>query len=262
MDLTSKDVESIQMTVENYVTVAWGIANWQRVVRRVFADLLPPTVVVREGAPEECANLGQLFPEEVQAIERAVKKRRTQYAATRHLARQAMHALGISSQPVLNAPDRSPVWPEATVGSITHADTWCGVAMARKKDYLGIGIDVEDAEPLSERIAARVLTESEDAFLRRHDPADRLKLAKLYFSAKEAFYKCQYRQSQQFLGFEEVQLEFDLSLQTFHAKLLVEATAFPQGVGEVEGRYTWSEDVVATCAVCAHRANGRARTPE
>lgn len=74
--------------------------------------------------------------------------------------------------------------------------------------------------------------------------ADRGNLAKIVFSAKECFYKCQSLLSKRFLGFHDVELEVDPDARRFVAKPLVDL-ALP-GSLQFEGRWNRSGGHVIT----------------
>src|SRR5438034_5985768 len=61
----------------------------------------------------------------------------------RACAAELLAELGARETSVAMAADRSPVWPQGYVGSITHTDDLLGVAVARRKDFRSIGIDAE-----------------------------------------------------------------------------------------------------------------------
>jgi phosphopantetheine--protein transferase-like protein len=172
------------------------------VLRELFGDI---PVVTREADPRVLGPLAEVFAEEREAVARAVSKRQNEYWATRHLARSALVELGFEPSPILNHPDRSPRWPEGIVGSISHTDGWCGVALTTAAAALqGVGIDAERIRTMSDGVIERVLTDNE----RRHllqalDPAAR---ATLHFSAKEALYKAIFPRVRRFVGFHEVEI--------------------------------------------------------
>src|SRR2546425_4073273 len=59
------------------------------------------------------------------------------------MGRASLAELGSGETSVAMAADRSPVWPQGYVGSITHTDDLLGVAVARRTDFRSIGIDAE-----------------------------------------------------------------------------------------------------------------------
>lgn len=175
----------------------------------MFEGLLPDDVKLAWGDPREDAPIA--LPEEEALIERAVDKRKREFRKARACARALLQEFGVREFALLAGPQREPVWPEGLVGSVTHTDGLCAVAVASRRRYAGIGIDVEPAEPLSARIAERVCSSDELAVACRGSELDALTLARVLFSAKEAFYKAQFCVTRRFLGFSDVSVELESS---------------------------------------------------
>ena len=180
--------------------------------------LFGPGVVTEEMDPAQ-ADPSLLYPEEEAQVARAVEKRRREYAAGRTCARRALERLGVSDCLLLNGEDRCPRWPEGIVGTIAHTRGWCGVAVARGSDVRGLGLDGEGDAPLKPELEKTILTDRELHWLAEQAVAERGRLAKLFFGAKEAFYKAQYPLTETFLGFHAVELDVDLPGGTFEATL-------------------------------------------
>lgn len=141
---------------------------------------------------------GALYPVESAAIARAVTKRREEFVAGRLAARCAMRALGYPDRAVPMAEDRSPIWPEGLVGSISHC-SFAAVCAVAGCDSLGaVGIDVETDEDLPADLLGSVCGAEE---LNPEDPGAG-QLGKRIFSAKEAAYKAQYAISATIFGFD------------------------------------------------------------
>lgn len=150
-----------------------------------------------------------LFEAEKEQMERSVDKRRREFAAGRLLAREVLSRLGQEHGPLLNREDRVPQWPSGIVGSITHTSGLCIVAAANRMTHVGLGIDAEPLAPLRERLFGHICTDSERASLAA-GPLDNEGLnARLIFSAKEAFYKCQYTVTEKYLGFHDVDVRME-----------------------------------------------------
>jgi 4'-phosphopantetheinyl transferase EntD len=178
--------------------------------------LFPAAVEVDAGVPAEIH--GRLFPEEEALIVRAVEKRRSEFRAGRILARSALARLGVTPAPIL-AKERRPIWPEGIVGSISHADGCCAVAVARRGPILGVGLDVEVEGAVTERIFARIATPEEREWMRRGEPR---RWATVIFSAKEAFYKSLAAVHEEWVGFHDVRVEVD-DAGTFRVVPIAEA---------------------------------------
>lgn len=172
-------------------------------MRLRLTDLFPPGVAVAGGAPS--AACGSLFPAEARLVERAVPRRQREFAAGRLFAREALAEIGVPPQPIL-ADDRRPLWPAGTLGSITHTEGRCAAAVARVADFVGIGLDVERRAAVTPDLHRHVLTAGERDWLQSVPAADRVRLATLTFSAKEAFYKSLAGLHVGFVGFDEVRI--------------------------------------------------------
>lgn len=183
----------------------------------MFDDVLPSDFAVEWGDPSQPSS--PLFPEELQLVAAAVEKRRLEFSQGRQCARAALRRLGLSDGPLLTGSQREPLWPTGVVGSITHTTGLCVAAVAWQRRYSGVGIDVEPDEPLTLPVAERIATEAEMSALRSMPP---LLAARLIFSAKEAFYKCQFYRTRQFLGFFDVAIELEPEGE-FSARLLRDA---------------------------------------
>ncbi len=184
---------------------------------RILADLLEGMpIVTREADPRVLGPVAEVWPEERAAVERAVAKRKNEYFATRHLARQALEELAIPKSAILNNDDRSPRWPSGIVGSLSHTDSWCAVALTRPSCGIrSLGIDLERLGSVSPEIAQRILSERE---LRLSNTEE----ASLRFSAKEAFYKAVYPFVRRYVGFSEVEIEIAANARTFEVLVVAE----------------------------------------
>ena len=206
----------------------------------LFLELLAlhrDAVAVEELDPRGLDPDPAVLPEvERLAITRAVDKRRREFIAGRTLARRCLQRLGTAAVAIPVSDDRAPEWPPGVVGSITHTNTWCAVAVARADRVRGIGIDVELDEDLKEDLWPRVCTAAEQRYLAGRPAADRGFLAKLIFSAKEAAYKAQYPLTRKFLDFTAMSIELVVdggaTEGTFRA-VLQEAAGELLAVGDV-----------------------------
>jgi len=183
-----------------------------------------------------------LCPEERSYIGAAVDKRRAEFATARRIARRALETLGFSAGSLAPGPDRAPCWPAGAVGSIAHTDDCCGVVVARATDDLSVGLDIENLTRIEPAVLERILTRREAAWLEDQPRASRQDLAVLFFSAKEAFYKCQYPLSRGFLDFLEVEVEVDLEQRQFEAQ--VTRPDWPALVSRLSGRFAFHGEKV------------------
>ena len=175
-----------------------------------------------------------LFPAEQALMARAVPKRQREFAQGRACARRALAELGVAPAALLVGEQREPLWPAGVVGSITHDDELAVAVVASAATYAGLGIDVEPDEPLSEEVAARIWSEDEASRAARSGVVPERSAAKLVFSAKEAFYKCQFPLTHSYLGFHAVSIE--LGDGSFRARLVESVGPFVAGQ-RFEGRF-------------------------
>jgi 4'-phosphopantetheinyl transferase EntD len=148
----------------------------------------------------------RLLPEERIGQDRWAPKRVAEFAAGRECARLAMAALGVMAQPVLAQADRKPQWPEGIVGSITHCAGFAGAAVARAGELRSLGIDAEIVGALEAELWPRVLGDAEREWLSGKPAQEQPKWATVFFSAKEAWYKCQNPVTGWWLEFHEAQI--------------------------------------------------------
>ncbi|WP_426595958.1 4'-phosphopantetheinyl transferase family protein [Cellulomonas sp. McL0617] len=204
-------------------------------------QVLPTDVVVVEhrGPPLPAA----LFPEEEAAVARAIPARRAEYAAVRACARAALTRLGAGAVAVPSAPDRSPVWPEGVVGSMTHCDRFRAAAVAHARSWAGLGIDAEVLEPLPPEVLSLVMSTSEQEAIADLDPG--ICPDRIVFSAKESVYKVWSPIVHAWLGFEHVDVR--LGHNTFTARLSVRGL----GTDLLHGRWAVGDGLVVTAAALA-----------
>lgn len=213
----------------------------------MFQDLLPPSITVFEADPRTFHDpVAALMDVERSAIGSAVAKRQHEFAVARILVRRALASMGRRASALLNGKDRAPIWPTGVVGSITHTAGYCAVALAEQTAMASLGIDVEEATPLSAAVYPVICSETERAWLSTRSAAERAWLGKLLFSIKESVYKLQYPQTGTFLGFDAVEVVVDVTRGTWHATFRVEAgVRFPIG-HVVAGRWAHEDGFVAS----------------
>ncbi len=216
-------------------------------ITRVLAkELLGPGIAVAACDPRE--DLGGLWPQEQEAVRDAVTARKLEYKAGRFAARQAMEDLGIGRAPIPSGPDRGPVWPQGLTGSISHCATACVAGVARTRDVLSLGIDVEAAVPLDADLVEIVCTPAERDWLARQKPGTARVLAKLIFSAKECTYKAQFPLSRQIFDFHGLTLDIDLQSRRFSALFCQNVAPFANG-HRLGGRFAIAKGLIVTTLV-------------
>ncbi len=174
-------------------------------LRRLFD--VPDVVVL--SSPLDATALASLTEREAALVERAVEKRKREFATGRVLARTALARLGHRDVELLNGEDRAPIWPEGISGSISHCNTRAVVAVGRTEEIGTVGVDLEHRATLEPRLWETVFLPEEIAFLEETAEDVRGRLALALFSAKEALYKAQYPRTAKYMGFHELRVELD-----------------------------------------------------
>ena len=166
----------------------------------------------------------------------------------RACAAELLAELGARETSVAMAADRSPVWPQGYVGSITHTDDLLGVAVARRKDFRSIGIDAEAIIQPETTVGIDDLCMSEkERSLRDSVDIDHRMFSSLCFSAKESFFKCLYPLTGVWFDFQDAEIaSFDANLQLLQMRLLRDLdSGFRQGQ-VFGGAFRWTDRRVYT----------------
>ncbi len=161
-----------------------------------FINISIPSVklsILRQGTPSRY----QLRREERVALSvNARESRIKEFTLGRAAANDALQQLGLSDPPpIIQGKNRSPVWPENVIGSISHSEQWAIAAVAFKTNVKLIGIDIELIRPLPvKRLMRKIATPEESKLLELHPDSDDKYpyLQTLIFSAKESIYKAFY----------------------------------------------------------------------
>jgi 4'-phosphopantetheinyl transferase EntD len=165
-------------------------------------DITMPGVLIDHRIITDGDEFG-LFPEEHSAFARSVIKVQRASGAARIVARGLMQRLGISPRPILKTTAGMPQWPDGLVGSLAHDSTVAVAALARRADFLSIGVDIEPAERLDPDLLTLVATEGERAEI-ENSPLQ----GRLLFAIKEAIYKAVYPLDGTFLDHHDVEVNF------------------------------------------------------
>jgi 4'-phosphopantetheinyl transferase EntD len=161
--------------------------------------------------------------------------------------RRALAEFGIDGFPLRVAEDRQAVWPEAMVGSITHTADFCAAVVAQRARISALGLDTEVVGDVNPEIWQRICVPGELAWIDSLPAAVQAAAVTLIFSAKEAFYKCQYPLTREPLGFHDVSVEAApcgpsegmFLIHPSRAIAMAAHTALP-----IEGRYRYHEGFV------------------
>jgi 4'-phosphopantetheinyl transferase EntD len=147
----------------------------------------------------------------------AVPKRRAEYLAGRHAARMALSTLGLANVTIRTASDRSPCWPSATLGSITHTHDHAMSCVGIAAQLQGLGIDAEYL--ISKSVVAEIYSSIVNAAELRRISALGIPFEAAFtltFSAKESLYKALYPQIGKFFDYLAAELvSVDVREQSF-----------------------------------------------
>ena len=156
-------------------------------------------------APLEALS-GDSHPDEWEDIAAAAPARQREFVAGRLLARALGETLGLPPIPLRRAKDCCPVWPADRTGSLSHCDTLCAAAVGKRGAIQSIGVDTETIGRVEQKLWPTLFTEKEADYFSSLAPEKVARQTTLFFSAKEAFYKCQYPLTHQWVGFQDVEI--------------------------------------------------------
>lgn len=175
-------------------------------------------------------------------IARAAPRRRAEWLAGRRCASEALRLLtGQGACPGM-APDRSPLWPGGTLGSISHSGDMAVAIAARAGACLAMGIDIERvmSGQAANEIASEALTPRE----RRH-LTDSFSVT-LAFSAKESLFKALHPLLRRPMSFQLSELIAWGDQGTARLRLVEELSPdFPAGC-EIAARFMQLGDLLLT----------------
>jgi len=188
--------------------------------------------------------IASLSARESAAVTDVAPKRRREFATARALAREGLERFfGIRGFDLLNAKDRSPIWPRGIAGSISHSDTRAWVALVDAA-YGTVGIDGEDRNELDQKLWRLTLRDEEQAYLATLEPSIRGRRALVLFSAKEALYKAQYPRSSSHMAYEALQVEL-AGAGSLRCSFRETIGPFPEGY-TVDGRWLDAAGILTT----------------
>ncbi|KRP37899.1 MAG: hypothetical protein ABS34_00530 [Opitutaceae bacterium BACL24 MAG-120322-bin51] len=183
------------------------------------------------------------YKEEGQHMANAGLARRNEFISGRRCARLALAHIGQASCALPTDADGLPIWPVATIGSITHSRGLCCAVAAFADEVMYLGVDLEKTNRLSARAMERVVHPLEAATV-GEDQA----LGSLLFSAKEAFFKAQFPVWSAQPNFKDIALQIHADTQQL--SVLKIASNLPAQLRDathrMEFRYQFFGDYVVT----------------
>jgi 4'-phosphopantetheinyl transferase EntD len=202
--MSGKIMHTVANSIANH-GAANGAADNPAKLSAELSGLFPAGVVAVELTGEAPRTV--LTSVELNSIIHCADKRIQDFIRGRACAHRALGELGIGEFSLLAGQKREPIWPQAITGSITHTTGFAAAVVARRADIASIGIDCEVIDSVDEELWERICTPTEQARLDRLPVVERRRQAALTFAAKEAFYKCQFPLSHEWVGFEDVNIE-------------------------------------------------------
>ncbi len=168
-------------------------------------DGIPRDISICFAAGDSCPDVRLVAEEEIICRSWRSEAQKNLFQLGRFAAHEALRKLGFNEQvPILRSTEGAPVWPDGIVGSISNTSGAAAAAVARRTDYLSIGIDIESENRTIRPDTARfICTENE---LEAHARGD-LPLLRL-FCAKECVYKAVAPLFHRFIGFKDVELSW------------------------------------------------------
>lgn len=211
-----------------------------------ITSTLPGPIVTHGGMIDMLQS--HLHPLERVEVRNAVPKRVREFTAGRTCARIALERLGYENIAIPVGKRRQPVWPEGIAGSISHAGNHCIAAVCTRNHFTSLGVDIEQATPLSESLVDLVCSREERNRLANGAGSSTGLLAKFMFSAKEAVFKCLFPVYGEELEFHDVSLDISLHEGRFIAHVSRFALNSETDL-ELRGRFACTSSLVVTSAV-------------
>ena len=173
-------------------------------IHPLLTDLTIPDLAIA-WAPIEALS-GDPHPEEWEDIANAAPNRQKEFVAGRQLARALSDQLGLPPAPLRRADDRAPLWPVDRAGSLSHCDKLCIAAVGKRSAVQSVGVDVDIVGRVNQKLWPTLFTEQEADYFSSLAPDTVALETTLFFSAKESFYKCQFPITQEWVGFQDVEV--------------------------------------------------------
>jgi 4'-phosphopantetheinyl transferase EntD len=212
-----------------------------------LGGLFPPSAVAAD--LREPGDPALLLPAEAMYVGRAVRKRVQEFAAGRLCARRALAEFGIVDFPIQVADDRQPIWPESMVGSITHTGAYGAAVVAERQSAAALGLDSEVVGDVKPMTWPSICVPMETAWMKSLPASEQAAAVTLIFSAKEAFYKCQYALVRERLNFHDVRVEvvrWGASSGAYRILATRHIALSARTVLPVQGRFLFHEELVTT----------------
>ena len=191
----------------------------------------------------------RLETSEQQGTGKMADRRLRTFRMGRYCARSAMLDLGQAGLPVARGAQGEPCWPEGITGSISHTESLGAAVVAFKRDYAGLGLDIEEDGELSPELFPQILLEGElDAFRQALGPG---RSARLLFSIKESLFKCVWPSLRCWIDFTDMEIVPGLDEGSWQA--VSRCGQVPDSItARLQGRWNVSRGYLLAGAWLAH----------
>ncbi len=186
--------------------------------------------------------------DEILAIQQASPDRIIEFLNGRNTAHLALNKLKfINNSPILIGKNREPLWPENTIGSITHCLGYCAAAVAYKKNIIGIGIDAELNSKINKNIIPTTQTPIEQSRniklqLSHHDVC----INKIVFSAKESTFKFIYPFIQHYISFNDIEIHLNTETKSFSISFIKKELYSKFMNSKIIGKFDYNDTHIVT----------------
>lgn len=151
---------------------------------------------------------GVHFPD---TVKKSVVKRRAEFLAGRYCSLKALAMVGEFPEFIPVGKQREPIWPETTLGAISHTTACATTVVTKDPEVKGLGIDIENLvnTDTMEKICSHIMPKEAGTILEQEGLTQE-EVFTLVFSVKESFFKAAYPQVKRYFDFDAVEiLSFD-----------------------------------------------------
>lgn len=140
-------------------------------------------------------------------LQKAVKKRRAEYLASRVCVRYGLCLLGIDNYVLGNDADRAPLWPAGFSGSLSHTHQRISLLLAPVNSGKLLGIDCEQLiRPETAKEMQEMIINAEESDILQHSGLPFATALTLAFSVKESLYKAIFPRLREFMDFSSAEI--------------------------------------------------------